>query len=631
MSFSGLAQYVGFLESHGDLCRVRCRVDPVLEITEIADRLVRNGGKALLFEDTGTSFPLLINAYASDERMAAAIGRRSLDDVGDEIITLTEKLSRSRGLAGKFSGLPRLLGLLQLAPFRKPGRGECQEIIEPVADLGILPVLKCWPYDGGRYITLPLVHTIHPVTGSTNVGMYRMQVMGSNLTGMHWHRHKTGARHYEAWKKTDRKMPVTVTLGGDPVYAYAATAPLPEEMSEYLFAAFLRHKRVTMVKCITNDLWVPSDSDIVIEGYVDPSEELLKEGPFGDHTGFYSLPDLYPAFHVTCITHRRNAVYPATVVGVPPMEDAWFSKATEKIFLAPLKLTVTPEIRQLHMPVEGVSHNLVIVSIEKTYPGQGMKVIGALFGAGQMMLSKYIVVVSSPTPVNDYHKVAEALFTNARFDRDLLLTHGPLDVLDHSSDRFSMGGKLGIDATVKLSEERVSDPWTVPIVILSDTEIREEVVTGLRTLADLALPVVILTIRKPEQGLDIRRLVASLPAPLRVQGTVTIAVDDGADADDISMIVWLLTLNTDPSRDLYRIEGGALFIDATSKAGSLPAFPREWPNVVCSDIETIRLVDRRWNEYRLGEFLKSPSLKLLPLLRKGHASVETPGKESMHV
>jgi 4-hydroxy-3-polyprenylbenzoate decarboxylase len=313
------------------------------------------------------------------------------------------------------------------------------------------------------------------------------------------------------------------------------------------------------------------------------------------------------------------------------MEDAWISKATEKIFLAPLKLAVTPEIRQLHMPVEGVSHNLVIVSIDKTYPGQGMKVISALFGAGQMMLSKYIIVVSSPTPVDDYRKVAEAVFANARFDRDMLLTHGPLDVLDHSSDRFSMGGKLGIDATVKLSEERVSEPWTVPLVMLSDTEIRDKVVTGLKTLAELALPVVVLTIRKPLEGLDISRLVASLPAPLRAHGTVTIAVDDGADADDISMIVWLLTVNTDPSRDLYRIEGGALFIDATSKAGSLPTFPREWPNVVCSDIDTIRLVDRRWNEYGLGEFLKSPSLKLLPLLREGRASVEISGKESSHV
>lgn len=623
MSFNGLAHFAGYLESHGDLSRVKCRVDPVLEITEVADRMVKNGGKALLFEDTGTRFPVLINAYASDERMAAAIGRSSLDDAGIEILALFNTLSRSRGLLSLFSGLPRLLSLLKLAPSRKRGRGECQEVVDKTPDLGILPVLKCWPHDGGRYITLPLVHTRHPVTGSTNVGMYRMQIMGKDITGMHWHRHKTGAHHYEAWKKEGRRMPVTVTLGGDPVYTYAATAPVPEEISEYTLAAFLRRKRVKMVRCITNDLWIPADSDIVIEGYVDPSEEPVNEGPFGDHTGFYSLPDLYPVFHVTCITYRRNAVYPATIVGVPPMEDAWISKTTEKIFLAPLKLAIAPEIRGLHMPARGVSHNLVIVSIEKTYPGQGMKVAGALFGAGQMMLSKYILVVSSPTPADDYRKVAEALFTHVRPERDLLLTNGPLDVLDHSSDRFSMGGKLGIDATVKLPEERVTEHRSVPLLMLSDAEISDRTVTGIKTLSEWALPVVILTVRKPAGGFDIRNLISSLPVPLKTPGTLTIAVDDGADADDPSMLIWLLTGNTDPSRDLYRLDDGALFIDATSKAFSLPHFPRAWPNVVCSDKNTIELADRRWSEYGLGDFHKSPSLKLLPLLRPGDAAVES--------
>jgi 4-hydroxy-3-polyprenylbenzoate decarboxylase len=484
-------------------------------------------------------------------------------------------------------------------------------------------VLRCWPHDGGRFITLPLVHTRHPLTGSNNLGMYRMQVMGSDMTGMHWHRHKTGARHYEAWKKEGKRMPVTVTLGGDPVYTYAATAPLPEEINEYLLAAFLRRHRVTMVRCLTNDLWVPADSDIVIEGYVDPAGELIMEGPFGDHTGFYSLADLYPAFHVTCITHRRDAVYPATVVGVPPKEDAWMSRATEKIFFAPVKMTVATEVRDLHMPVEGVAHNLVIVSIDKTYPGQGMKVISALFGAGQMMLSKYIIVVSSPTPVNDYRRVAEAVFGNVRFDADLLLTHGPLDILDHSSDRFSMGGKLGIDATVKLPEERAAVNHSVPLVMLTDAEISDEAVTGMRILSEYDLPVVLLTVSKPEQGMDMRRFADTLPAPLMTYGTVTIALDHGADTSDLSMIVWLVTGNTDPSRDLYHLEGGALFIDATSKAVSLPQFPREWPNIVCSDRETITLVDRRWNDYDIGERRMSPSLRLLPLVRPGGAAVET--------
>lgn len=418
-------------------------------------------------------------------------------------------------------------------------------------------------------------------------------------------------------------MPVTVTLGGDPVYTYSATAPLPEDISEYLLAAFLRRKRVKLVRCLTNDLWVPADSDFVIEGYVDTSEPPVTEGPFGDHTGFYSLADLYPRFRVTCITHRKNAVYPATVVGVPPMEDAWMGKATEKIFFAPIKLTIAPEIRELHMPVSGVAHNLVIVSIDKTYPGQGMKVLSALFGAGQMMLSKYIIVVNSDVHVTDYLSVAEAFFANVRFETDLLLTRGPLDVLDHSSDRFSMGGKLGIDATVKLSEERVAESHTMPMMLLTDDEITNRYITGLKTMAQYALPVAVLTISKPDTGLDMHRMASSLPASLTTPGTVIIAVDDGADADDPAMLTWLVTGNSDPARDLYHLDGGALFIDATSKVNSLPAFPREWPNVVCSDPETIQLTDRRWPEYGLGPLIASPSLKLLPLLRPGNASVET--------
>ena len=321
-------------------------------------------------------------------------------------------------------------------------------------DLDILPVLKCWPHDGGRFITLPMVHTIHPETGSTNVGMYRMQILDSNTTGMHWQRHKTGANHFEAWKKAGKKMPVTVTLGGDPVYTYAATAPLPENINEYILAGFLRKKKVTMVKCITNDLFVPEDADIVIEGFVDPAEEFVWEGPFGDHTGFYSLADWYPRFHVTCITHSKGAVYPATIVGIPPQEDAWIARATEKLFLAPVKMTLQPEIEDFHMPDAGVAHNLVIVKIRKTYPGQGMKVLSSLSGAGQMMFTKYMIVVSGDIDIRDYKELLAHVFNNIDFSTDLLFSKGPLDVLDHSSDNFSFGGKAGIDATIKMDEER---------------------------------------------------------------------------------------------------------------------------------------------------------------------------------
>ncbi len=623
MSFNGLIRFIDFLESHDELVRVAAPVNPELEITEIADRFVKSGGRALLFENTATPFPVLINSFASDMRMASAIGRSSLDDAGSEILEMVESFSQARGISGRLARLPAMLRLLTLTPRRKRGRGECQEVVSMSPDLGMLPVLKCWPHDRGRFITLPLVHTIHPVTGRANLGMYRMQVMGKDSTGMHWHRHKTGARHYEAWKRKGGRMPVTVTLGGDPVYTYAATAPLPEDISEYLLAAFLRRKRVTFVRCLTNELWVPADSDFVIEGYIDTAEAPVTEGPFGDHTGFYSLADLYPVFHVTCITHRRDAVYPATIVGVPPMEDLWMGKATEKIFFPPIKLAIAPEIRDLHMPASGVAHNMVIVSIDKTYPGQGMKVLSALFGAGQMMLSKYIIVVSGNVPVTDYRAVAEAFFANVRFDTDLLLTRGPLDVLDHASDHLSMGGKLGIDATVKLSEERSSDQRQAPIMPLTDDQLTAGVITGMKTMADYALPMAVLSIRKPAGGLDMHRLAVSLPASLTTAGTVIIAVDEGADADDAAMLTWLVTGNSDPARDLWHLDGGALFIDATSKVLSLPAFPREWPNVVCSDPETISLVDRRWPEYGIGPLVGSPSLKLLPLVKPGEAAVET--------
>ena len=315
-------------------------------------------------------------------------------------------------------------------------------------------------HDGGRFITLPMVHTIHPVTGKKNIGMYRMQILDRNHTAMHWQLHKTGAAHFEAWKKTGRKMPVSVTLGGDPAYAYAATAPLPENINEYILAGFLRKRKVRLVKCITNELYVPDDADIVIEGYVDTEEELVMEGPFGDHTGFYSLADLYPVFHVTCITHSKNAVYPATVVGIPPMEDAWLIKATEKIFLSPMRLVIQPEIEDLHMPDSGVAHNLAVIRIRKTYPGQGKKVINSLSGAGQMMFTKYLIVVSGDTDIRDYSKLLISVCRNTDLRSDLLFTSGPLDVLDHSAETFSLGGKLGIDATQKIREEKHSS-WIV--------------------------------------------------------------------------------------------------------------------------------------------------------------------------
>ena len=339
MAYTGLNDFIKDLENSNELLKITSYVDPVLEIAEITDRISKAGGKALLFENNGTQFPVLINAFGSQKRISMAIGRDNLNDTGREIEKIVTSVSgNTSGFFGKISKLPDLFKLSGIFPSRISGKGKCQQVIHQDPDLGILPVLKCWPYDGGTvsllfqwsiHFTLKQERQMSECTGCR----YSIR----NTTGMHWQLHKTGANHFEAWKNTGKKMPVSVALGGDPVYTYSATAPLPENIDEYILAGFLRKKKVKLVKCITNDIYVPADADIVIEGYVDPAEELVWEGPFGDHTGFYSLADWYPRFHVTCITHCHNAVYPATIVGVPPQEDACLAKATEKIFLSPIK------------------------------------------------------------------------------------------------------------------------------------------------------------------------------------------------------------------------------------------------------------------------------------------------------
>jgi 4-hydroxy-3-polyprenylbenzoate decarboxylase len=625
MSYSGLAEFVNELEEKNELIRIKQFVDPVLEITEITDRVTKSGGKALLIENNGTHFPVLINAFGSDKRMAMATGRTNLDDAGEEIVNLFNNMTATGGsFFKKISALPALIRLAGLIPSQQRKKGTCQQVINRMPDLGILPVLKCWPYDGGRYITLPMVHTVHPETGKTNVGMYRMQIIDKNTTAMHWQRHKTGANHFEAWKKTGRMMPVSVALGGDPVYAYSATAPLPENINEYLLAGFLRNKRVTMVRCITNELFVPSDADIVLEGYVDPSEELTWEGPFGDHTGFYSLADWYPRFHITCITHSKNAVYPATIVGIPPQEDAWLAKATERIFLSAVKMALQPEIQDFHMPDAGIAHNLVIVKINKTYPGQGMKVISSLFGAGQMMFTKYLVVVSGEVDIRNYSEVLVQVFTNIDISQDLMFTRGPLDVLDHASDNFSFGGKVGVDATIKFSEEssgRVSPAksgshsFSGIEEIISDREIVKSY--SLRLFENIT-PVLIITVN-PSSDQDVIEKAKKLFRTKDKNGifSLILAVDHSVDPDDLHMVVWQLLGNTDPVRDHEYISPSSVFFDGTIKAYRKGGFPRKWPNIVCSASETISAIDQKWESLGIGEFIASPSERYMGLCRKG--------------
>ncbi|MBA1335410.1 MAG: UbiD family decarboxylase associated with menaquinone via futalosine [Firmicutes bacterium] len=472
MAYKDLQHFIRVLEKDGQLVRIKTEVDPVLEITEITDRVSKSNGPALLFEKVkGSDYPVLINSMGSYERMNLALEVDRLDDIAEEIEGLISEVSRD-SLLGKIKMLPKAMQLAGIFP-RRVKEAPCQEVIEHEPDLNKLPILKCWPGDGGRFITLPLVITRDPDRGTLNMGMYRMQVYDSRTTGMHWHLHKDGRRNFENQKKAgDRKvMDVSVALGCDPAVIYAATAPLPGEISEFLFAGFLRKKPVELVRCVTNDLEVPANAEFVLEGYVD-FDDLRLEGPFGDHTGYYSLTDYYPVFHVECITRRKNPVYPATVVGKPPMEDCYLGKATERIFLPLLKLYL-PEVLDINLPLEGVFHNCAIVSIDKRFPGQAKKVMNAIWGMGQMMFTKMIVVVDRDVDPHDLSTVAWKVFNNIDAERDLVIMEGPLDALDHSSPLPHYGHKLGIDATKKWPEEGHTREW--PDDIEMSWEIKEMV------------------------------------------------------------------------------------------------------------------------------------------------------------
>jgi 4-hydroxy-3-polyprenylbenzoate decarboxylase len=469
-----------------------------------------------------------------------------------------------------------------------------------------------------------MVHTRHPETGSTNVGMYRMQILDKNTTCMHWQRHKTGANHFEAWKKAGKQMPVSVALGGDPVYTYAATAPLPENIDEYILAGFLRKKKVKLVKCITNDLFVPEDADIILEGFVDPAEDLVWEGPFGDHTGFYSLADWYPKFHITCITHSKNAVYPATIVGIPPQEDAWIAKATERIFLSPVRMTLQPEVEDFHMPDAGTAHNLVIVKIKKSYPGQGMKVINSLSGAGQMMFTKYMIVVSGDTDIRNYRELAAHVFANIDLSKDLLFSHGPLDVLDHSSDGFSFGGKLGADATIKHIEESTGRDKNAisgnrEILKLRNDYLENDLIKSYNlSLFEEDIPILIMSVDRSTDASVIEKLKNMIRTnwPGGIFRLILI-VDNTVDVNDFFMVTWQILANSDPERDHEFLSPQTLIIDGTIKVYRKGGFPRKWPNIVSSGSETIAAIDKKWSSLGIGEFISSPSARYIRLCRKG--------------
>ena len=454
----GLREFVRLLEERGELRRIRQEIDPVLEVTEISQRVMRAGGPALLFENVkGSRFPLLINTYATRRRMSWALGVADLEEHARTIGELV-KSQPPAGLMDKIRMLPKLARVATAMP-RTVTAAPCQEVVESTPDLSKLPILTTWPDDGGPYITLPMVITRDPDKGTRNVGCYRMQVYGPRETGMHWQLHKTGRRHMRRYQELGQKrMPVSVALGGDPILPYAATAPLPDGIDEFMFAGFLRRKPVEMVRCKTNDLEVPASADFVLEGYVDLEEPLRREGPFGDHTGYYSLADDYPTFHLTAITRRENPIYATTVVGPPPQEDAWLGKATERLFLPLLQMTF-PEIIDMNLPIEGCFHNLCIVSIHKEYPHHARKICHSLWGMGQMMFAKCIVVVDDDVNVQNVAEVAWRALNNIDAKRDVFFAEGPIDVLDHASQAFGFGGKLGVDATRKWKDEGFTREW----------------------------------------------------------------------------------------------------------------------------------------------------------------------------
>jgi 4-hydroxy-3-polyprenylbenzoate decarboxylase len=669
MAYKNQQHFIDSLEKAGELVRVKTYVNPKLEIAEITDRVSKsgNGGKALLFENTGYDFPVLMNAYGSEKRMCMALGVNHLDDVAKEIEDLFRLLSSPKeSIIDKLKLLPKLSQFASWMPKIKKGKGECQEVIMTDPDITKLPVITCWPKDGGPFVTLPVIHTKDPNTGLRNVGMYRMQVFGPALTAMHWHKHKVSAKHFNEYKKLNKRMPIAVALGGDPVYAYSATAPLPENVDEYMLAGFLRKKNVELVKCISQPgVEVPADSDFIIEGYVDPDEDMIWEGPFGDHTGYYSLPDWYPRFHITAITHKRYAVYPATIVGIPPQEDAWLGKATERIFLGPIKMTMVPEIVDMDMPVEGVFHNLVIAKIKKDYAGQAQKVMNAMWGAGQMMFNKILVITAPPPPsllrlarndggafeeslkISDYLNLAKDVFKNLNPATDIYFSQGPMDVLDHSCSKLGFGGKMCIDGTGKFEEEvddsyesgvgsRESGALKFEVSELVLKNIFAEIHAVNAQLLNKDIPCLIISVQKNRKG-HIKELHENICALKEVEGIKMILyVEHTVDANDLPTALWRFCNNLDPKRDSHLCKRptpdsrlktpGSYFacmgFDGTRKTKAFDDFHRDWPNIIVADNETIKAINEKWSDLGIGNFISSPSLKFKDQMYGEEAVVE---------
>jgi len=598
MAFYSLSEIVDLLRKRGLLAEIQTDVNTELEASEIADRFASDekSGRPLLFLQNGTAFPLLMNLFANKK-------------ITDELLNLTGAEgyhSRMKGLLSLIDSKPRLSrksiqtlnGIRKTAPRKLRRKGRCMKMVQEKPDLNLLPVIQCWPHDGGRFLTLPLVHTIDPDTGQQNTGMYRMQVFDGLTTGMHWHRHKGGAAHFEAWKKKGKRMPVTVTLGGDPVLTYAATAPLPEGISEYMLAGFMKMERVRLIKSNNSNIWIPECSDFVIEGYIDPSEPLRTEGPFGDHTGFYSLPDAYPVLHITRISHSKNAVYPATLVGVPPKEDQYLGHATSQIFFPLIQKLFAPEILDMYLPAAGGFHNLALVKIRKKYPGQAVKVMHALWGAGQMMFTKCIMVFSEEVDIRNPQSVLDAIDSHFRPVQDLHMSAGPYDVLDHAAQSFSHGGKAGFDCTLKTEEGK------------SDTAVESSENNGSMRVFGNSIHVIFSDHAVAESGNLFLNLSSGAGS---VKKGIYIITDTRMKEAPDDILLWYVLAAIDPARDFSLIRSlpteGVLVINACVY-GKRAVPGGRWPAATVMSDDIVNLVNEKWESYGIGDFIESPSKRL---------------------
>ena len=600
MNYPSLREFIYQLEREEELLRIKERVSPILEITEITDRISKQpgGGKALLFENVeGSSMSVLINAFGSVKRMNMALGVHDIEDIPKRIERYI-KIPPPSTLLDRAKLLPMLLEATQFPPkLLTTTHPPCQEIVHlnDDIDMGKIPVLQCWPDDAGRFITFPIVINRSTDKKIRNVGLYRMQVYDKRTTAMHWHIHKDGAHFFHEYKKQNKVMEVAVALGADPASCYSASAPLPYGIDEFLLAGFIRKKSVPLVKCKTVDLEVPANAEIVLEGYIDPSEMRL-EGPFGDHTGYYSQDGDYPVLHLTAITHRKDPVYLTTIVGKPPQEDFYLGRATERIFL-PLLKTQLPEIVDMNMPAEGVFHNCVIVSIDKRYPMQSRRIMSALWGLGQMSFVKIIITVDSKVNVHDYEEVAKILLSTVDFKTDLFFSEGILDVLNHASDQVLYGSKLGIDLTSKIEGEPGYGK-AVPALTETKSLPRPEKITEafkeVKTcqVLELQAPILLVALDKQTINQGSKFIDAFLVHPEFSAIEIVVVLESHVDLTNISIVMWKLFNNLDPKRDFY-FKNNRLGIDVTKK---LPeeGYQQNWPEEIEMTSEIKNKVNKKW-------------------------------------